>query len=292
MMIIKKIAAAAALLAAVPAFASIATGSNGELALFVYDDVAKVSYSKDLGIFQNDIKAAADSFGFGSSAAAELGYSKSFAITGDSFWNTFVASSTEANRKWTVLALDNIGGTAINGFRVFTTSSNAPGNLSNLSKWTNGQFTNGTGSSQLGTLYDALNLSGTHGTSGVALNSAINGSSVNFDGDSGNAYFGQPGSGPNFNGITTFSSGNVIGATSDFYYLTRSSASNSLGLVTADLFANSNHSTQLSFTTAGGTPTLTISLAAAAVPEPSSYAMLLAGLVAVGFVARRRNSQA
>ena len=293
MMIIKKIAAAAALLAAIPAFASIATGNNGELALFVYDDVAKVSYAKDLGIFQDEFKAATDSFGYGASATAENGYTKSISISNDSFWTTFLASSTAANRQWTVVALDNVGGTAVNGVRIFTTAKNTAENLTNLGTWTNGQFTNATGSAQMGTLYDAVNLSGTHGTSGVALNSAVNGSSVNFDADNGNGFFGKPGSGATFNGNTTFSSGNTIGDTSSFYYVSRSSANQSLGIVTADLFANSKHGTQLSFTTTGGTPTLTISLATAvvtAVPEPSTYAMLFAGLVGIGFIVRRRNN--
>jgi hypothetical protein len=41
-----------------------------------------------------------------------------------------------------------------------------------------------------------------------------------------------------------------------------------------------------------GTSTLTYNVAAiAAVPEPGTYAMLMAGLMAVGFVARRRSAR-
>lgn len=287
-MSIKKLAAAAAFVAVSPAFASIATGANGELFLAVFDDVNKVSYIKDLGIYQNDFKAAADSVGFGASSAADAGYSKSFSIVDDSYWNTFVAASTPANLKWTVMALDNTGGTQVNGVRLFTTAKNTSDNLAALLTYNNNQFSNGLGSSQIGTLFSALNQSGSHGVSGVALDPAINGSSVNFDGDAGNAYFGNPGSGEFLNNTAPFSNANAVGDVSQFFYLSRSP--DGLASATVDTFANSQFNTMLSFNTAGGAPTLTISLASA-VPEPSSYAMLLIGLLGMGLLVRRRQQR-
>jgi hypothetical protein len=278
MMMIKKIAAAAALLVAAPAFAAIATQGNGELFLAVFDDVTKVSYIKDLGLYQNDFKSLFDGAGAGGT--------KIFSLAGDANWTTFANASVAANQKWAVVALDNTGGTAIGGVRLFTTSKNTAANLTNMAKWTGQQFTNGTGSTQLQTLFNTVNNTGSHGTIGVALDYTINGSSVNFDADAGNGYFGQPGSGEFFNGTATFSNANAVGATSNFYQLSRSSASNQSAFIAVDLFAVKNDAikTTMKFTTTGAGPVLTVS----AVPEPSSYAMLLAGLAGVGFVARRR----
>ena len=195
----KLIAAAAALGAAVPAFAKIEVGNNPELALVVFDDVNKVSFTKDLGTFADAFKTQFD----GHTGAASLSWN----VSGDANWDTFLGVANVSNLKWTVLGWDDIGGTAVGQKRLFTTALNTSKNLAAVPNWTNQQFTNAISAGQLGTFFGQLNVTGTHGAQ-------ANGSSVNYDTDVGNAYFGTPGSGEFYNGISTFSNANAVGQSS------------------------------------------------------------------------------
>lgn len=289
---IRQIVLAAAAVFAVPAYAAIANGTsgNGELFLSVYDATAKVSYTKDLGALQN---------AFFVDGQREEGYTNSWALD-DANFAAFIGMVDTTRLQWSVLASETTGGTAAGGSRLFTTVKS--GDESKVAGFTNQLFTNATGAAQMGTFFNAVNTSGTHGTPGVALDFSINGNSVNADTDPGNGYFGAVGgTGPTLNGNAPFSNGNLIGTESFFYYLTRS-GTNQLGTVTVDQFDNSAFKGifALGFTKVpvtgrtdaaalnGSGYMLTYSLQP--VPEPGTYALMLLGLGGLVAVARRRKA--
>ncbi|ALT76244.1 PEP-CTERM sorting domain-containing protein [Paucibacter sp. KCTC 42545] len=279
MLMIKKIAAAAALLAAAPAFAAIqglnAQHLDGELYFNVFDQVANVSYTKDLGTMASLFKINGD--------GNEAGYKISFNLTGDANWTSFVALTKPANLVWNVLGNVVSGGNKPGFVKLYTTVKG--GDEAVIPTWTNQLFSAGVSTGTVGWFLGNVNDTGTHGVRGTAPNYATNGSSVNKLADDANSYFGTS-VGERFNGRAPFSNSNAVGESSTFSLITRSSLSNNLALVNVDTFANSHGEGKWVFESTTNGMVLTYALA---VPEPSSYALLLAGLMGVGFVVRRRN---
>jgi len=212
---------------------------NGELVFIAFDSTAKVSYTLDLGI---DV----ESFFIG--GQQDRG-SQQFFVIDDPQWQNFLAAPdlTTSRLQWSVLGLDAVGGTVAGGVRLFQTIRQ--GDEAKVTDYSNQQFTNGTGSSQAGTFFNAVNASGTHGVAGVAPDFLANGSSVNFDPDPQNGYYGEGSVGlsPNLNNTAPYNMSNPIGSSSWFYMISRSGTAQ-LGKVVVDEFDNLGHDAYWGFT--------------------------------------------
>lgn len=286
---LKSLAIAAVAALSLPAFAAVSPGlasppgainasyaGEGELFLVIADSTAKVSYTFDLGVKQTD---------FFNVAQAEAGYTRTWSV-GDANLTSFLGLVSAANLEWAVHALDQTGGIQPGGVRLFATVKN--GDESRFGEFDNGRFSQGASAAQAGTFFNALNQSGTHGVSGVAPVYADNGSSVNRDSDAGNGYYGSNGGlTSNLNGRAPFFFTNGVGQSSAFYQFARSST-DPLGFVTADPFNNTANNGSFLLAQAGSGYELTYTLAP--VPEPGTFAMLLAGFLTVGAMARRRGA--
>ena len=259
--------AAMAVALTAPSFAAIAPGStgNGELFLVVQDSVAKVSYTLDLGLRMNDFYVDGQS---------DLGKSLSFDVAGDSSWADFLGRSSAASRQWGVLAF---GGGANATARVLSTVR-AGVTENTMDNTTNTRLATGGGDTLAGTFFSSVNSSGTHAP---AADFSVNGSSVIAEADFGKGYFGEAGgTSGTLNGNLTFSVLNAIGVSSSFYQLAGSSAAPG-GFIKLDKFNNAQK--QASFAFDGSTLAYTL----APVPEPESYALMLAGLAALGLMIKR-----
>ena len=268
---LKTLVAALAIVLGAPAFAAIAPGTsgNGELFLVVQDSAAKVSFTLDLGITMDSFLSSYKTNGY---------FPKSWNAAADSNWAAFDVAADVNASVWAVLALDTTGALAtVGGHRLLTTVE--VGKQATIGGTANKQLTDGL--TQAAGFFTAINATGTHGPQ---ANFAINGSSVNYETDNGRAYFGESGGlTANLNGNASFKNTNVIGAESLMFYVTRSGPSQ---LASAKVFSE-----QLSYAPGVGPVRVTFDgQQLTMVPEPGTYALMLAGLAAVGFIARRRRA--
>lgn len=267
----KTLAAAAALVLAAPAFAAIAPAStgNGELFLVAQDATAKVSYTLDLGLRMDDVIACETPGG-----AACKKYT--FDVAGDANWTTFSGVANLSIVNWGVMALDSSGALQANTHRLLTTVRTA--DTAKIGNLTNQQLSLGVGSTQGGRFFGAVNATGTHAPQ---TDYAINGSSVNYENvGSGLAYFGKAaGLTPTLNGNAPFNVTNAIGDAEIPLYLLLRSGSAQGNKVTVNALNQPNFDFYASF----DGQNLVV-----AVPEASTYAMMISGLLALGLVARRR----
>jgi hypothetical protein len=226
-MITRLTIALAALIACSGACAAIAPGTsgNGELFLNVVDDVTKISYTKDLGVFMDDFFVLAQQ---------DRGVQLFWAIESAN-WTSFQSLAVLDNLRWSVVAIDSTGNNNPGNQRLFSTIRQ--GNEANVTNGTNLNFSNGIGATQAGNFFNAINDDGTHGP---PSDYAVNGDSYAYETDDGRAYYGESGGlTPTYNGTATFNATNVVGESSWFYYITRSSTS-STGRVIVDEFDNGN----------------------------------------------------
>lgn len=246
----KTLALAAMMAVAAPSFAAVITNT----ATYDLSDFGKAEY---VFIATNSAGSYFQDLGISANAVGAMGVNFTQAVAG-SEWNKFL-SFGGTNTQWAIIAAQPIA----DGF--------APGEIN---AWTTRNV-----NQPLGTIQNSQSNDGTNNVTQLFLmsdNKAFN-TGMAQENNRLAAAFGTP----EYidNGVTSFNSffnaRNEIGASSELIYLTSS----------GDVSDAPSQFTVLANTASFDGNTVTIT---AAVPEPGTYAMLLAGLAAVGFVARRR----
>lgn len=254
---LKMIAAAVALAAAGVASANVldpqATGGvGGEMSLTVYSKQAGVSFLFDTGVMLADFRA--NPF-------------QSWSMDGNGAFDTFLSiynGAGASDMRWTFFGGDNSGVPAASRTMIATVSGDA-------SAIRNGNLVDSMTFIKLNYL-DAANL---NPQLNVTLGGSANASGVFVEGVNGKAYFLDT-LGPDFN--TKFQdTSNVLGDTTALWDFVRSSTS-AIGM------ANGEQIGLASFKQKAGSYTFAVT----PVPEPSTYALMVAGLAVAGIAARRR----
>lgn len=253
---------------------------NGELFLTVYDDTdVHVSYTRDLGITINNFLASGStapvngsSFSFNPAATPATGagnvltpgYSLSFGA--DTLFTSTFASALASNMVWNIGALDTVGTQ-----RFLTTSNDDLTAVAAAS--TNNDLTNlGAAAAYLG----GVNAMGSHGA-----NSTVNGSNKATPADGVFAYganFGRDWL-TNAAGNLAFDSSAQVGNNLKFWML-------NTVLVDGDPVTATAYSNAVWNLGTNGVLTYSVT----PVPEPETWGMFGAGILAVGALARRRMS--
>lgn len=256
------------------------TSGNAYLLLSVLDNNfnggAGRSYTRSLEVAMNDFGTANRATGGFTANVDTLSSLNQTWATG-ALWSSFTAgmdANTIAGLQWDVTALDQTGTSAADQKRILTTSaSNLVADIAVSGVSTNNtEFQNATLNQDQ--YWDAVIAA--MGASTEIITEDAN--SFAFA-TSGGVHAG------NFAGKTPdFSTVGNVGDSMGFYYLTRSSSSNTAEVL-AVAYGNANGASTF---TLGVDGALSFAAPVAAVPEASTYGMMLAGLGLVGFMARRR----
>ena len=201
---------------------------NGELFLLVRDPVVQVSYTLDLGVRMDDFFVLAQQ---------NTGYQRFWVVDSPAFTSFLAQPTLDASKlEWAVLGFDSLGPFTAGGLRLFTTVRQ--GSESSVNTYTNVRFTNGVFGANVRAFFDNTNNTPSHGAFGTAPDFDIHGESVtraDVGGNLARAYFGATtGLTPTViagGGGAPFSSINLVGSSSWFYYLTRSGIGNSTTLI-------------------------------------------------------------
>lgn len=257
-----KTLAAAAVLAAVsaPALASIKVVADGTSEIILAVGDANGSYILDTGVNLNDFLAGNNTWSRSVAGAAWTAYTGSDT-------NLFDGSpSSTTGTRWALFVYDGSGNFDVTQIRSLSTVG-AGGSAASFG-FSGDEFV--TAFAATGNVVAQANGTGTH----FGLPN-VNGSSFNAKGTAGYAA-------PTFfsYGGTNTRIGNAVGVSSGLVLVSGSNADDGLEPVNAAYLPNITASFD-------GT---TLSVVAAPVPEPETYALMLGGLAAVAFIARRRRS--
>jgi len=255
---------------------------NGTLLFVAIDADANIAFTADLGLTVNSFTAAT-TFTSGLAAPVSWNFATNATNSGiagtnawDTAYSTFTSTQTGGNFLWGVIAGDNISSTVAGS--TFNRNLLATGNATQAQML--GANTSGptsTMETNLGNFSAAVNNFGN--LAAVNTNGAATTTSAN-----GGAWLNDDSMKDNFGGLLTWRYLLQNGVSSTFQQ--QQQAQNPLVLQFGNpTTVDSLSANPITFTFDIATNTLVL---APAIPEPGTYAMLLAGLAAVGFIARRR----
>jgi hypothetical protein len=260
---------------------------NGSVLFVAIDSTNNTSFIADLGLNMSDFVPGATRTTGGSSINWNFSANTSSdsTVTGNNWsgaFTTFAAAQTGGDLTWGVIAADSIAGTSVSVTNALIGRGWLATGSPDVSQMTAASTSapTGNGLTALTNYYAAVNNFGT-------IAGANNGAAA-VDGTNGLAYLDNSGSiAGNFNGANTWNYLVASTATSPFQYQQQIAADPNVFQIGDPQSANNALSTNpgtFAFNVSNGNLTWNV----AAVPEPSNFAMLLAGLAAIGTLVRRR----